>query len=378
MSRARGAPGASEADVKSAYRNAAMKFHPDRNAGLGADAERVAAERFRRASEAYVRRALAPRRRARRFLLLAIRLARAKTSVGRWALGSVFSKKERLLQRRGGSVRVPVQKIGSRGRPHAPHRREHTRVVRHVSPRRCRAVPRAATELARGDGSPAQARGPIDARVRRARRAVARAGLAARLERTNPKRARVRRDTRYEFHTQWHHRLQTNERKDERATRVCSTRTFRRRVRKRRDVPVRVRRAAARCARGRWRDKTRTAPPANARSPRPDTRASSKKKREVTKTSMLWRRTVPSGQTADTPGGAYRAGCYRIAGDDSAATRPARRAATETKTETPTETPTPHPRRLLPASRALGVTVLCRSRHASAPSAARGSRRLRR
>lgn len=46
-------PGASEADVKSAYRNAAMKFHPDRNAGLGADAERVAAERFRRASEAY-------------------------------------------------------------------------------------------------------------------------------------------------------------------------------------------------------------------------------------------------------------------------------------------------------------------------------------
>ena len=46
-------PGASEADVKSAYRNAAMKFHPDRNAGLGADAERVAAEHFRRAAEAY-------------------------------------------------------------------------------------------------------------------------------------------------------------------------------------------------------------------------------------------------------------------------------------------------------------------------------------
>ena len=46
-------PGASEADIKSAYRNAALKFHPDRNAGLGADAERVAAEHFRRASEAY-------------------------------------------------------------------------------------------------------------------------------------------------------------------------------------------------------------------------------------------------------------------------------------------------------------------------------------
>ena len=46
-------PGASEADIKSAYRNAALKFHPDRNAGLGADAERVAAEHFRRASQAY-------------------------------------------------------------------------------------------------------------------------------------------------------------------------------------------------------------------------------------------------------------------------------------------------------------------------------------
>ena len=53
MAGRRGGGGASEADVKSAYRNAAMKFHPDRNAGLGADAERVAAERFRRASEAY-------------------------------------------------------------------------------------------------------------------------------------------------------------------------------------------------------------------------------------------------------------------------------------------------------------------------------------
>jgi hypothetical protein len=66
----------------------------------------------------------------------------------------------------------------------------------------------------------------------------------------------------------------------------------------------------------------------------------------MTKTSMLWR-TRPSGRAADTPGGAYRAGCFRIAGDDSVAARPARRAATETKTktktETVTETPTPHP-----------------------------------
>ena len=168
MSRARGAPrrvrGGRQVGVSK--RRDEVPPRPKRRARRGRRARRRGAFPTRLGG---VRRALAPRRRARRFLLLAIRLARAKTSVGRWALGSVFSKKERLLQRRGGSVRVPVQKIGSRGRPHAPHRREHTRVVRHVSPRRCRAVPRAATELARGDGSPAQARGPIDARVRRAR-----------------------------------------------------------------------------------------------------------------------------------------------------------------------------------------------------------------
>ena len=45
--------GASDAEVKSAYRKCALQFHPDRNAGCGKAAERLAAESFRKAAEAY-------------------------------------------------------------------------------------------------------------------------------------------------------------------------------------------------------------------------------------------------------------------------------------------------------------------------------------
>ena len=270
-------PGASEADVKSAYRNAAMKFHPDRNAGLGADAERVAAERFRRASEAYdvlSHRGGAP----------------GGSSSSRYASHarkppSGGGHSDQSSQRKSGYYNGAADPFGFRYKRSdrvGDHMRRIDGNIRALYA--TLALVGVALYLAPQPSSPAET-------ARRRRRAdrsthafVERAvpslgaGLAARLERTNPKRARVRRDTHYERHTRWHHRLQTNERKDERATRVCSTRTFRRRVRKRRDVPVRVRRRRrdARAADGatkrvRLRRRTRVRRGQ-------DTRASSKKR----------------------------------------------------------------------------------------------------
>ena len=43
------AKGASEADIKKAYRQQAMKFHPDRNPG-----DKEAEDKFKEAAEAYV------------------------------------------------------------------------------------------------------------------------------------------------------------------------------------------------------------------------------------------------------------------------------------------------------------------------------------
>jgi curved DNA-binding protein CbpA len=47
------APNASHDEVKSAYRKCAMQFHPDRNSGGGPELERIAADKFRQAQEAY-------------------------------------------------------------------------------------------------------------------------------------------------------------------------------------------------------------------------------------------------------------------------------------------------------------------------------------
>ena len=48
-------PGASEAEIKAAYRRAALRWHPDRNAASDAAASATAATRFREASEAFER-----------------------------------------------------------------------------------------------------------------------------------------------------------------------------------------------------------------------------------------------------------------------------------------------------------------------------------
>ena len=57
-------PGASEAEIKAAYRRAALRWHPDRNAASDAAASATAATRFREASEAFERltSAAGPRR----------------------------------------------------------------------------------------------------------------------------------------------------------------------------------------------------------------------------------------------------------------------------------------------------------------------------
>ena len=370
-------PGASEADVKSAYRNAAMKFHPDRNAGLGADAERVAAERFRRASEAYdvlSHRGGAP----------------GGSSSSRYASHarkppSGGGHSDQSSQRKSGYYNGAADPFGFRYKRSdrvGDHMRRIDGNIRALYA--TLALVGVALYLAPQPSSPAET-------ARRRRRADR--STHAFVERAVPSLAPGS-------------PLDSNERTLN-ARAFEGTRTmnathsgitdYRRTSGKTNEPHVSVRHAhfddalendaTFRYAYG-GGGEMRARPMARQNAygsagerafAEARTRALlQKKKREVTKTSMLWRRTVPSGQTADTPGGAYRAGCFRIAGDDSTATRPARRAASKTKTETPTETPTPHPRRLLPASRALGVTVLCHSRHASAPSAARGSRRLRR
>ena len=48
-------PGSSDAEVKAAYRKAALRWHPDRHAGSDPATAADAAERFRRASEAFAR-----------------------------------------------------------------------------------------------------------------------------------------------------------------------------------------------------------------------------------------------------------------------------------------------------------------------------------
>ena len=50
-----GPPGSSDAEVKAAYRKAALRWHPDRHAGSDPATAADAAERFRRASEAFAR-----------------------------------------------------------------------------------------------------------------------------------------------------------------------------------------------------------------------------------------------------------------------------------------------------------------------------------
>ncbi|EEH55772.1 uncharacterized protein MICPUCDRAFT_18794, partial [Micromonas pusilla CCMP1545] len=49
------ARGASDEEIKAAYRAAAMRWHPDRNASMDAAAASVAEERFKRVSDAYER-----------------------------------------------------------------------------------------------------------------------------------------------------------------------------------------------------------------------------------------------------------------------------------------------------------------------------------
>ena len=46
-------PGASEKEIKDAYRKAALRWHPDRNAASGAQAAAKAADQFKLASDAY-------------------------------------------------------------------------------------------------------------------------------------------------------------------------------------------------------------------------------------------------------------------------------------------------------------------------------------
>ena len=46
-------PGASQDDIKKAYRRMAMKYHPDKVAALGEEAKATATEKFRKVKEAY-------------------------------------------------------------------------------------------------------------------------------------------------------------------------------------------------------------------------------------------------------------------------------------------------------------------------------------
>ena len=46
-------PGASEKEIKDAYRKAALRWHPDRNAASGPQAAAKAADQFKLASDAY-------------------------------------------------------------------------------------------------------------------------------------------------------------------------------------------------------------------------------------------------------------------------------------------------------------------------------------
>ena len=48
-------PGATDDEVKRAYRNLALKHHPDRVAGLGEDVQHAAEEKFKQINEAYDR-----------------------------------------------------------------------------------------------------------------------------------------------------------------------------------------------------------------------------------------------------------------------------------------------------------------------------------
>ena len=45
--------GASDDEIKKAFRKLAMKYHPDRVSTLGEDVQKAAAEKFRQVKEAY-------------------------------------------------------------------------------------------------------------------------------------------------------------------------------------------------------------------------------------------------------------------------------------------------------------------------------------
>ena len=47
------APGASDKELKAAYRQAALRWHPDRNAASGPEAAAKAADQFKLAADAY-------------------------------------------------------------------------------------------------------------------------------------------------------------------------------------------------------------------------------------------------------------------------------------------------------------------------------------
>ena len=114
-----GPPGSSDAEVKAAYRKAALRWHPDRHAGSDPATAADAAERFRRASEAFER-------------LSGGGDARGGRGSGAGASGrrrgprtppARGGERIRVLQRQRRSLRVPHRGVRAHGRPHASHNR---------------------------------------------------------------------------------------------------------------------------------------------------------------------------------------------------------------------------------------------------------------